>query len=64
MGWAARANPRRRDTLMTAEVRRTLALFPDRATYERWLATQDPPEEVRAHLETLLPSRLQAQGHV
>lgn len=64
MGYAQRANPQKPDTAAQAQMRRVLALFPDRATYEQWLTAREVPDEHRAHMESFLPEHLQAKGTV
>lgn len=64
MGWAARANPSTREPQAVRRLRRLLALFPDRATYERWLTARGVPEANRAHMEQFLPAHLTEQGSV
>lgn len=63
MGWAARANatPQAR---AERDLRRALALFPDRQTYEQWLAARSVPDDHRAYMERYLPDALKAQGTV
>lgn len=66
MGWAARANPMngtRRDR-REEELRRVLALFPDRSAYEQWLVKSQIDDTGRAHLEHFLPAALRVQGTV
>ncbi len=46
------------------ELRALLALFPDRATYEQWLTARAVSPELTAHMELLLPPRLQVSGTV
>ena len=64
MGWAQRANPRTPDTCVERQLRRMLALFPDRQTYEQWLDARVVSDQQRAHLERYLPDPLKAQGSV
>lgn len=46
------------------KLRRVLALFPDRATYEQWVTARSVPDAYRAHMESCLPAHLKAQGSV
>ena len=64
MGYAQRANPRQPDTASERKLRRMLALFPDRATYEAWIEARSVDESHRAHMERYLPDALKAQGTV
>ena len=65
MGWAARANPTNTPQgRHEAQLRRVLAMFPDRSTYEQWLVKSQMDDAHRAHLEQFLPARLRAQGAV
>ena len=63
MGREARANatPQAR---VERDLRRALALFPDRQTYEQWLEARQVPEPHRTHMEQFLPDALKAQGTV
>lgn len=63
MGWQARVNgtPQAR---ADRQLRRLLALFPDRATYEQWLSARQVDDGKRAHMEQFLPAHLKAQGTV
>lgn len=64
MGYAARLNPRTREDAADRRLRRLLALFPDRATYERWLSERNVNDAKRAHMEHFLPDALKAHGTV
>lgn len=45
-------------------LQRILDMFPDRDTFEQWATAKGLSDEHRAHLESRLPARLQAQGTV
>lgn len=70
MGWAARANPRSFDgstdsrSVLDARLQRFCEFFATREDYEAYLEGRGITDTERAHLETLLPARLQAQGTV
>ena len=64
MGYAQRLNPRKPDTGPERQLRRVLALFPDRSTYEQWLTARSVDDAHRAHMERFLPAHLRVQGSV
>lgn len=64
-GWAEGAKHQRTLRLRREdELRRVLALFPDRAAYEAWITKSQIDDAHRAHLERFLPASLRAQGTV
>jgi hypothetical protein len=64
MGYASRLNPRAQESTVERRLRRMLALFADRQTYEQWLAARGVSDQQRAHLERYLQQALQAHGSV
>ena len=46
------------------ELRRVLALFPDRSAFEQWCVKSRIDDAHRAHLERFLPAALRVQGTV
>ena len=63
MGREARLN-RTPQARADRTLRRMLAFFPDRATYEQWLAARRVSDAHRVHMEQFLPAHLKPQGSV
>lgn len=64
MGRLSRLNPHttpeaQRQLTAEAHIRKLLALFPDRSTFEQWATAKALPDNVRAHMERHLPPHLQ-----
>ena len=64
MGYSQRGKQRKGRERREDELRRLLGQFPDRSTYERWVAQSRIDDAHRAHLEAYLPAQLRAQGAV
>ncbi len=67
MGRDSRVNPNttaeaQRRLQAESQLRAMLNLFPDRATYERWMTSRTVDTEHAAHMEQFLPPRLQVSG--